>query len=380
MAISKGVLCIIGCSLAISVGFTQLGGLGLVWGTMVLYVASYYHHFDTRATVQSMYYVFPVSGILFSCGSSKCYLVLGTYAYQRYGARLVLSFYTLLLSGVLLSCSFLSDYVSFMVVYCLFQGLACSGIVFPAMFPPWAHYPRHRGLVTGVIMVAYGGGCALQGLAFTYLVNPANASPTLSVHSSNGDPEQLFTFDIAQNCPFAFRVFAAAFAFIGCSGALLITEPAHDRSLLSEASLAKPDQLLESADCPSLQVALCTWSFWCLFLVNFTSYTYTYFLMVQFKTYAQPYIHNDHLLSTIGAIGQVGNVFGRLVMTVLVDYMDNRLLLVLNSLGSMLLACTINWTVTTVWWYTLWVALSFFFFGFSLSPTAVICGKIYGPK
>ena len=73
MGISKGVLCIIGCSLTILVGFTQLGGLGLVWGTMVLYVASYYHHFQEEATVQSMFYVFPVSGILFSCGSSKHY-------------------------------------------------------------------------------------------------------------------------------------------------------------------------------------------------------------------------------------------------------------------------------------------------------------------
>jgi hypothetical protein len=270
--------------------------------------------------------------------------------------------------------------MSFMVVYCLFQGLACSCIVFPAMFPSWSHYPSHKGLVTGIIMVAYGGGCALQGLAFTYLVNPDNSSPTLSVHSENGDKELLFDFDIAQNCPFAFRVFALAFAVIGCSGALLITEPVHDRSLLSEASLAKSDKLLENAECPSLKAALQTWSFWCLMLINLTGYTYTYFLMVQFKTYAQPYIHDDHLLSTIGAVGQVGNVFGRLVMTVLVDYIDNRVLLLLNSLGSTLLACSIHWTVTTVWWYTLWVSLSFFCFGFSLSPTAVICGKVYGAK
>ena len=327
-----------------------------------------------------MYYVFPVSGILFSCGSSNISSVLGTYSYQRYGPRVVLFFFVCVLSGVLLVCSFLTDYVSFMVVYCLFQGLTCSCIVFPSMFPSWSHYPAHKGLVTGIVMIAYGAGIAAQGLGFTFLVNPNNAAPSIPVHTDNGDTEMLFDFDIAQNCPFAFQVFAGAFFVIGCAGVALITEPKHEPSVLSEASLVKPEALVESGECPSLLIALKTWTFWCLFGVNLFAYTYAYFLMVQFKTYGQLYIHNDHLLSTIGALGQIGNVLGRLFMTILVDYVDNRVLLVLNSLGSALLAFSIHYTVRTVEWYTVWVACSFYFFGFSLSPLAVICGKIYGPR
>lgn len=61
----------IGCSLSITVITTQLGGLSLLWGTQVLYVASYYHHFDEQASISTMYLVFPVAGITFSGGSGE---------------------------------------------------------------------------------------------------------------------------------------------------------------------------------------------------------------------------------------------------------------------------------------------------------------------
>jgi len=374
-----GVLCVLGCSLAITVLITQLGGLSLLWGTQVLYVASYYHHFDSEASIATMYLVFPLAGITFSGGS-----VLTIYLYHQFGGRKVIACSTIGLAICLVVCSYIPDYRLFIVVYAILEGLCCSGIVFPAMYPSWYFFPTRKGTVTGIIMVAYGAGCSLQGLAFTYLMNPDNNLPTISVVTQE-EHELLFDYAVAENYPFAFRMFAVAFLVIGLLGALLITEPRmspEERRTLSiqGSQAAHAADFGHTTECPNLRTAVSTWTFLCLLLVAMFGYTFDYYLLVQYKTYAAEYITNDHLLSFIGSISQVGNIAGRLLLSVLVDYLDCRILLFGAPLINAVMAYTINYAVTSEWMYTLWVTISLFSFACCLSPTAVVCGKIYGSK
>jgi hypothetical protein len=326
-----------------------------------------------------MYLVFPLAGITFSGGS-----VLTIYLYHQFGGRKVIACSTIGIVACLVICSYIPDYRLFIVVYAILEGLCCSGIVFPAMYPSWYYFPTHKGAVTGIIMVAYGAGCSLQGLAFTYLMNPNNDTPTVSV-TTQEEHEMLFDYSIAQNYPFAFRIFAAAFLVIGLLGALLITEPGmtpEQRRTLSVhgSQSAHAGDFGHTPECPDLKTALSTWTFICLVVLGSFGYTFDYYLLVQYKTYAADYISNDHLLSIIGSISQVGNIAGRLLLSVLVDYLDCRLLLFAPPLINSIMAYTIKYAVQRDWMYTLWVTISLFSFACCLSPTAVICGKIYGSK
>ena len=374
-----GVLCVLGCTLAMLVLITQLAGLSLLWGTQMLYVASYYHHFDSEASMGTMYLVFPLAGITFSAGS-----VLTIYLYHQFGGRKVIICSTLSMSVCMVACTYIPDYRLFIVVYSIVIGVGCSGIVFPAMYPSWYYFPKHKGVVTGIIMVAYGAGLALQGLAFTFLMNPNNDLPNVSVATQKQD-EMLFDYSIAQNYPFTFRMFAVGFVVVGLVGALLVTEPnmtpVQRRTLSVRGSYAvhsRDSELIP--ECPDLKTALRTWTFVCLLLISGFGYTFDYYLLVQYKSYAENYITNDHLLTTIGSISQVGNIAGRLLLSVLVDYLDCRLLLVGAPLINAVMAYTLKYAVTSDWMYTLWVTISLFSFALCLAPTAVICGKIYGTK
>ena len=233
-------------------------------------------------------------------------------------------------------------------------------------------------------MVAYGSGCALQGLAFTYLMNPDNETPTIVVYTQE-TKEELFDFSISRNYPMAFRVFAAAFLVIGLLGSLLISEPRMtfaERKTISERG-SIDSGVLETGhapECPSLGVALKTWTFICLVLIGAFGYTYDYYLLVQYKTYAATQMSNDHLLSIIGSVAQVGNVMGRLILSTLVDFVDARILLFTCTLSNSIMSYTIRYAVSSELQYTAWMCISLFAFACCLSPTAVICGKIFGSK
>lgn len=300
-----------------------------------------------------------------------------------YGARIVIALSTVVTAACLVICSYIPNYILFIVVYATLEGLGCSGIVFPCMYPSWYFFPKRKGTVTGIIMVAYGAGCAIQGIAFTYLMNPDNELPTLDVYSQK-EHEKLFDYRIARNYPMTFRVFAAAFLVIGLLGSLLITEPKmtyEERKTISEGgSQSGGADYGHTTECPSLKVAVKTWAFCCLLLVGAFGYTYDYYLLVQYKTYAASYIHDDHLLSIIGSIGQIGNIFGRLILSILVDFVDNRILLFTNLLINSVMSYTLKYAVENEIMYTAWICISLFAFGFCLSPTAVICGKIFGSK
>ena len=155
------------------------------------------------------------------------------------------------------------------------------------------------------------------------------------------------------------------------------------RRTLSEhgsQSVHTPPDYGHSPECPNIKTAVCTWTFLCLVLLGGFGYTFDYYLLVQYKTYAASYISNDHLLSIIGSISQVGNIMGRLLLSVLVDYFDPRLLLFGAPLINSIISYTIKYAIRHDALYTIWVTIALFCFACCLSPTAVICGKIYGSK
>ena len=73
----------------------------------------------------------------------------------------------------------------------------------------WDYFPERRGLVTGVVVGAYGIGSAIFNQIARAIVNPGNVLPTIK----SKDPDlKFFTPDIANHVPMMFRILVIIWA------------------------------------------------------------------------------------------------------------------------------------------------------------------------
>jgi len=73
---------------------------------------------------------------------------------------------------------------------CYFVPLVCG----------WEYFPHRKGLVTGIVISAYGFGAFGFGLIAVDIVNPTHANPTIQVLD-----QKFYTQDIADNVPHMIR-------------------------------------------------------------------------------------------------------------------------------------------------------------------------------
>lgn len=64
----------------------------------------------------------------------------------------------------------------------------------------WEYFPERKGLITGIIVGAYGFGSFVFNQISSALVNPESLKPTILIH--NGKSEiKYYTPDVANNVP-----------------------------------------------------------------------------------------------------------------------------------------------------------------------------------
>jgi OFA family oxalate/formate antiporter-like MFS transporter len=273
-------------------------------------------------------------------------------------------------AGTTFALSFNTNTEIFIAGFSLAVGYAGGSMVMTAVWPSVRYFPTHKGLVTGLIMLGYGFGNLLDGLLFTFLANPYNATPTLEVHH-NGMTDRLFTAEVSLRVPFALRWLAVALLLFTLLGAALVSEPTESEMLLT------PTKEVEEI---SKKQAFVSWEFWDMCLIVFFGCAYGLYITNQYKNYGMTEIHNDHLLSYIGTIAALCNAIARFFMSFIMDYISFKLLYCLNSLLQTFLSATIEFVVSSPELFGLWVSLSFVCHAANLSPFAVASSTIYGPQ
>ena len=82
-------------------------------------------------------------------------------------------------TGMLALCSLIQDLYWFVAALSVTIGAGPGMLFFPLHFCSWTVFPDGKGLATGLTSFSFCAGGMLYGLAFTFLVNPDNLSPSV---------------------------------------------------------------------------------------------------------------------------------------------------------------------------------------------------------
>lgn len=161
----KGVLTVIGGILI----HLMIGNLYL-WGNIEPYVISYFHwKDDPRALSTNGLIIIPLS---FSIQSS--FNVLGSFMQKRINPKIILAIGAAISMSAILIASFADTWTIFAIFY---GGVFPMGIGLlywtPIIFAlEW--FPERKGLISGLIIGAFGFGAFIFGFITTWIVNPEN--------------------------------------------------------------------------------------------------------------------------------------------------------------------------------------------------------------
>ena len=179
---------------------------------------SYFHEINPNASYN---FIFAVDVILvFSIWFGY---QLGTYLLnKRVNVKLIIVFGgSCCLVGVYLA-SYTRDIVSFLIFYCVFNGLGTGCCYFIPLVCGWEYFPHKKGMVSGTILAGYGFAAFIFNLVSSKLVNPTGANPTVTVPGSD---ITFFDSSVSDRVPIMLRTLVFIWVWLILAALALITRP-----------------------------------------------------------------------------------------------------------------------------------------------------------
>ena len=145
-------------------------GCYLLWSSISVYVLSYYYLYDKSINQNGIFYV-DFFFVFLDCLGCQ----LGTYLLEtlNLGPRIVLAIGG---SIAIISMAIASTVTEFWQ-FVLLSGLSGVGYGINYFIPlvcGWSYFPSRRGLITGILVAAYGFGALLWTILSYHIVNPDN--------------------------------------------------------------------------------------------------------------------------------------------------------------------------------------------------------------
>ena len=149
-------------------------------------------------------------------------MYLGSWVALKYNPRTSISIGIFLVgSGVLIS-SFMPTFVGFAVFYGAIFGLGCGFTYLPPVISAWSYFPERKGLISGIIIGAFGLGAAIFDQISTKLVNPHNEDAHIKVkHGSVTD--HYYGYDVSYRVPAMLRYLALIWFIMMVVGCALVS-------------------------------------------------------------------------------------------------------------------------------------------------------------
>lgn len=357
---------------------TQCASTVNAWGTLSLYLASYYYLHNHAVTLDLFLVLYTVFCLMNGPGLCILHTDISEVIYKRCGVRLATLVAGCVFCAGFLVCSFIVNPYVFLGVCGVMLGVGEGLTLMTPVWSAWKYFPTNKGKATGAVLLGYGFGPPLFGLVFTFLVNPYNYPAT--VHVSNGQASYyLFDERVADNIPYALRYFALILSCIYFLSLLLISDPQPGESVTGSIASIGPS-VPGVPECPNLKTALKTLTFWQLFVIVTCGTTYSYYLLIVFKAYGQKYYSNDHFLSVLGAVGIVFNAIGRFVLPALLDYCSFKLVYSAGLVAQIAFATSFDTIASHKALFAIWLCASFFASAGQFAMLAIECSSVFGPK
>jgi OFA family oxalate/formate antiporter-like MFS transporter len=279
----RGPACIIGGALA----HLAFGSL-YCWGNFNSYAPS-----NLRSDL-----VFPLTL------AAQCLTMpFGPLIVNKIGARSTLLLGAWIMAAGVYFSSFATTQAMFIFFYSLVFG-AGIGIAYTApMIAGWQWLPQSKGLVSGAILMGFGGGGFFFNLIGTKIANPLGLDPV------GGS----FAPEVYEQFPVMLRKLALIYGVLTFLGSCLISEP------------AKPavDSQKKVADVPGVSIvdALKTKQFYLMWAMIVAAASAGLNVAAMYKQFAavSPALKGDSYQASVGAIGALFNAMGRLFWGVTSD-------------------------------------------------------------
>lgn len=348
-----------------------------LWGTLNIYVVSYFKLRDSSFKLENTLFVFPLMSF-----ATHLAAPLSVKVCEKIGFRVHLSICLLCVCLSHFLAFYTETFIGFLMIYGILFGLFSGFAYLIPLYNAYKYFPLHRGLIAGFVLGAYGIGSMITGTILMLFLNYENEGPIYNEH----DGAYYFSSEISERLPSSLQTLAGFFLLFGVIGIALCfeyedeEESQKQKNLLREDSLQdmvmelkineseseiekKPQKSLLSADfslknsrismvkisrlarrlktsmfhskigkwsmktinfddetkCNTLIEGLKSSLFYKLVFLMMFSSSGCFFLVANFKNLGIISIHDDGFLNIVGFVGALCNGFGRLLWGFLFD-------------------------------------------------------------
>uniref|UniRef100_A0A0P4W9N0 Major facilitator superfamily (MFS) profile domain-containing protein n=2 Tax=Scylla olivacea TaxID=85551 RepID=A0A0P4W9N0_SCYOL len=361
------------------------------FGNMMTYMVSYMHQrVDPTITYANILWVNSITTM-----SQGFFMVLGGLLEKQAGPQLTCLLGCSILSSGIILTRYTVDVSLFAVLltYGLLSGLGISLAYTTPLSCGMQWFPRHKGLVNGLIVAGFGLGALGSTTLQTMYLNPENKPP-----QSDG---YFVEASILNRVPSVFVLLGVIFLVMQVVGCFLLKKPPQNmvhcqqesEGLLAEEVTSDGQEL--HINTPNITPSSSTTSFttttspcsnlkprevikhrifWRLWLIYFFNTIAIGYINAMGKSFGQTFIKDDHFLAVIVSMAAVFNAGGRVVWGRLMDITSFRVAMrMVTSILTVLFATMPLTVYLGKGGFTIWLWAIFFTFSgtFVLMPTAV---------
>ncbi|XP_070558335.1 apicoplast pyruvate carrier 1-like isoform X2 [Ptychodera flava] len=283
--------------------------LGTTFGNLSPYLVSYIRERSKPSdlTYEMATWIFATANIM--QGSS---MYFGGLLGKKLGARVtVLIGSSIQSAGVLLTYfSLRHSFYLVIITYGVMYGLGVALAYGAAITCGLRWFPKHKGVITGLIVAGYGGGAFIFNQVQTAYINPENLSPTERLSGKYFDQKE-----ILDRTPTCFLLLGGCYIVLQLIGTLFVVDPPENEILSQQSEnqsgrlFPLPDEKREEMDsrCSGSNLKSSAvvrtrafWTMWFTFVLNKET---EIFVTSLYKVFGQNFIRDDRFLSLDAMLG-----------------------------------------------------------------------------
>ena len=114
--------------------------------------------------------------------------------------------------GSIFISTMMTSWWGFVLFYAWLYPVGIGIVYWPGIICSWEWFPEHKGMISGLIIGAFGFGAFLFGFLTTALVNPDNLKPSIPTGGGPVTTDTLFPIEVAKRVPMMLRTCLAFWA------------------------------------------------------------------------------------------------------------------------------------------------------------------------
>ena len=157
---------------------TLIGGMSIhlfcgnlyLWGNIANYVVSYFHFKgDKTASLQVSVSILPISILM-----QAIFNLIGAFMLKKVNPKIVMLSGSALMIGSIYIVSQVDTWQSFVICYAIIFPMGIGLVYWTPIICAWQWFPQRKGLISGLVIGAFGFGAFIFGFLSTAIVNPDN--------------------------------------------------------------------------------------------------------------------------------------------------------------------------------------------------------------